>query len=349
MASWRPSAASSSSSLLPAPTHSSLTDDARPLVCCRCERDDANYLDAGARLWYASCGHALCERCRKEMYARHRENSCPARGCGATLNAQDFSGQTREMKEFEEEKRVRRRLAAIFNKSALDFGGDADAYARFVEEVEVRVRTLVTGSEREKAEAEAQIAAYRAANQYQISLATAQQQARAVADRERLAAEAMARQAASRSAAEAEGAARRAAETVRRHITDVLLGEKRTLGADERAGLQALKARLLDVQAMKKSGGPMGTGLGAGAGAGAAAVPAGPVLRYVPCPTVFPPRLVSTTHPGWTSLGPHELPPSTLPAHRRAGGFRGEEASAWAAELLGASLLWAPPQTQARS
>jgi hypothetical protein len=27
--------------------------------CCRCERTDANYLDAGSRMYYASCGHAL--------------------------------------------------------------------------------------------------------------------------------------------------------------------------------------------------------------------------------------------------------------------------------------------------
>ena len=116
--------------------------------CARCEQTDLNYLDAGARMFHTACGHALCARCREELFLRHRVNTCPARHCGATLtqSAADLSATTREQREFEAEKRARRRVAAVFNRSLGDFGGDARAHADFCERAEALVLALTPSS-----------------------------------------------------------------------------------------------------------------------------------------------------------------------------------------------------------
>jgi hypothetical protein len=80
-------------------------------VCARCDQDDTRYLDPERRLWYATCGHSLCEACKRDMFAAHRVNKCPT--CGATLYATDFSRDTPEDREYQTEIRVRKRLAGM--------------------------------------------------------------------------------------------------------------------------------------------------------------------------------------------------------------------------------------------
>lgn len=316
------------------------------MVCCRCERDDTNYLDPSARMWHSKCGHMVCERCKRELFQRHRMNKCPQKGCGITLGAQDFSGETREQREYTEEKRVRKRLATVFNKTLQDFNSDAAAFNDYLEHVEVLVAQLVSGSEREKAAAEADIAAYRETNKYNIDLNMARQHAAEQAAKERQAAEMAAREAAARASAASEAAARAAAERVKQHIKAVLFGEKKIQGEDERAGIRALKEKLLAIQQAKKESGAAAGGGGAADPLGGSAAPLQhapqQVQAYVPCATVFPPRLVAYAHPSWMQLPALQLPPSSLPSHQAAGGWDVHSIRQREAHTAHA-MLWIPP------
>ena len=201
------------------------------LTCSRCERDDRNYLDAGSKMWQTICGHSMCSRCKDELYARHRVNTCPSRGCGATLtlSAADFSIQSAETKAFEEEKRQRKRVVSIFNKSLGDFGGDMSAYADYIEERERLVQRLSNGSEREKTEAEVYLNDYKKKNASDITRSAAQAQVRLAAEKARFEAEAARRVAQAKAAAEADIISSRANEYIRRHISDALaLGDSST-------------------------------------------------------------------------------------------------------------------------
>jgi hypothetical protein len=304
-------------------------------ICCRCERDDANYLDPNAKIWYSKCGHLLCERCKRELFQKHRMNKCPRKGCGITLGAQDFSAETKEQREYAEEKRVRDRLSKVFNKTLSDFNGNVAQYNDYLEHVETLVARLVTGSEREKAATEAEIAAYRETNKYSIDLNVARQHAAQQAARERLAAETAAREEAARRSASSEVEARRAADRVRSHIKAVLFGERRigssagtgAGGDDEKEGIHALKQKLLELQQKRQQQKERGEGEG-DVLAGAAApmqhsqqLQAQPLQMFVPCGAVLPPRLVAYAHPSWMQLDTRQLPSTSLLPHKKACGY----------------------------
>lgn len=261
-----------------------------------------------------------------ELYNRHRVNNCPSRGCGVTLNVQDFKAKTSDEEEFEKEKRVRKELRSVFNKTLTDFGGNANAYNEYLENVETFVAKLVTGSDREKAEIEATIAAYKTNNTFQISMNAAQQHATAQAERDRLAAEAQAREAGHRAQLAADAAARQQVERVRRHVMDVLLGDKKAVAADDRAGLAALKQKLLDLQSAQRSG---ASSAAASTTDSKAQQQLQPLLRFVPCPTIFPPRFISYTHPTEVNkVDVGEVSSSRLRALQRTGGRLGVAAAA---------------------
>jgi len=330
------------------------------LVCSRCERDDRNYLDAGSKMWQTVCGHSMCTRCKDELYARHRVNTCPSRGCGATLtlSAADFSIMSAEAKAFEEEKKQRRRVFSVFNKSLGDFGGDAAAHAEYVEESERLVQKLSTGSEREKQEAEVYLNDYKKKHAAEIARSAAQALVRVNAEKARFEAEAARRVAQAKAAAEADIISARANEFIRRHISDALaLGDAATgssfndsmggagrreresgqLGGggggivDEGETLRKIKRRLLEAQSRKRTAEEAKARSGLEESTAAQAMETFKALfpegkTYVAFPAIYPPSFKSFAHAKWMSQTVNELPKASIAHHIRAGaGFVVEE------------------------
>jgi hypothetical protein len=318
------------------------------LTCCRCERDDRNYLDAGSKMWQTICGHSMCSRCKDELYARHRVNTCPSRGCGATLtlSAADFSIQSAETKAFEEEKRQRKRVVSIFNKSLGDFGGEMSAYADYIEERERLVQRLSNGSEREKSEAEIYLNDYKKKNASDITRSAAQAQVRLAAEKARFEAEAARRVAQAKAAAEADIISSRANEYIRRHISDALalgdsshhvfsknveedgksvngIGISNSL-VDEGETLRKIKRRVLEAQSRKRTAEEAKARSTLEESTAVQAMETFKMLfpegkTYVAFPNIFPPVCKGFTHAKWMTQAVNELPKSSLENHIRAG------------------------------
>lgn len=325
------------------------------LICSRCERDDRNYLDAGSKMWQTICGHTLCTRCKDELYARHRVNTCPSRGCGATLtlSAADFSIMSAEAKAFEEEKKQRRRVISVFNKSIGDFGGDVAAHADYIEESERLIQKLSSGSEREKSEAEIYLNDYKKKNASDIARSASQALVRANAEKARFEAEAARRVAQARAAAAADVISSRANEFIRRHISDSLaLGDTPASGAslyesssagvgggggggvlvDEGETLRKIKRRLLEAQSRKRTAEEAKARIGLEESSAAQAMETFKALfpegkTYVAFPNIFPPAFKSFAHAKWMAQSVNELPKASIANHVRAGAGLDEDIS----------------------
>jgi hypothetical protein len=303
-------------------------------TCARCARDNSDYLSEDARMWFTPCGHVVCERCKRDVWARHRLQKCPQEECGASVAVQELCAETPAAREFAEEKRVRKRLLALFRKSLADFGGDSVEYDAHLETFEGYVHALVHGSEVEKAEVEAAVAAYKARNAHAISSSVARAQATEQRERERARAEASNKAATSRAALAKADTTRRAKEALRAHLMDLITaGPKGGAGAGSEpsdgglAAVVALQQRLLMLQA------------GAKAAVGGAEAPQ---QWFIPVAHVPAPRFLSHVHPGWHAS--HSRPllskrrddaacawdtsGESLPAHARAGGHTPAAAAA---------------------
>jgi CDK-activating kinase assembly factor MAT1 len=312
-------------------------------LCVKCRSDDSNYLDPLAKLaWARTCRHGLCERCRRDLFARHRTNRCPLPGCGDTVTQSDYVGETREAAEFRRECDVRKRLGRVFNKRLADFGGDSAAYNDYLETVEGHVATLVAGAPDEVQRAETAIAAYQAEHARLIAAnaAAAAEQARREAAAAKAAAEARAG-AAARSAREA-AERHAAAEALRRRLLDVLSAVReggpalsQATRESYKAELAALRAALTEAQAAQTAAAAAASA--AVSGAGGAAGSGGP--QAVPCAAIFPPRLVAEVNAALAALALPAVPPAIVARQHRAGGLLPALRHAWAADEL-VEELW---------
>lgn len=314
-------------------------------VCCKCEKDDSNYISPDSRMWYTPCNHALCDRCKQDLFGRHRLQKCPQKQCGATIAIQELGTETRESREFEEEKRVRKRLGGIFTKGRADFGDDVAAYDAYLEQFEQFVQVLVQGSDEEKAKVEAVVAAYRSKHQHQISSSMARSHAVEQRERERLRQEEEVRSAAASASIAAESKRRLLEVSFKAHVMNTLLaGEaggqaSKGAGAEQEDGLtkvRALRQQLMRLQAHKA----------------ADASPESNSMWFVPCPHVAPPRFLSYVHSDWHEVhgrsvqgGQHggasswDKSGTSLPAHARAAGCTPDVYSRFIAEDM-RSMLW---------
>ena len=84
------------------------------------------------RLLVSPCYHRLCESCVSRIFA-HGPSGCPE--CGTVLKKSNWAVATFEDLAVEKECRVRKRVAAIFNKREEDFE-DLRSYNDYLEEVE---------------------------------------------------------------------------------------------------------------------------------------------------------------------------------------------------------------------
>ena len=270
-------------------------------LCSWCRLGDSDYLDPNRKLSAStSCGHLLCAACSRNLFGKHRSARCPSTGCGATLTAGDFTGESAAEAEFKKECAVRRELSTVLNAAAEDFTAPAE-FSAYQEMVESTVAAIVSGTPDEARAARAAVAAYTAANQHAIAGNNARAAERARAAEASLKAAAEARRASAASSEAAFHAARAAADGVRRELRSFasLLEEGAALAPATRA---TIAARVLDLRRklvgaregarrrMMAEGGeaaPPPTALAAAV----AAATASPLP--VPVPAVFPPALLS--------------------------------------------------------
>lgn len=316
-------------------------------VCCKCEKDDSNYISPDSRMWYTPCNHALCDRCKQDLFGRHRLQKCPQKLCGATIAIQDLGTETRESREFEEEKRVRKRLSNIFTKTLADFGDDSAAYDTYLEQFERYVQALVQGNEQERAQVEAAIAAYRAKHQHQISSSVARSHAVEQREREKHRQEEEVRSAVASASIAAESRRKLLEVSFKAHVMNTLLSSesgapsRQGMGAGDEDGItrvRALRQQLMRLQAQKA----------------ADTSAEGISMWFVPCPHVAPPRFLGYAHADWHEVHGRALVQAaqqgggasawdkagaSLPAHARAGGCTPEVYAHFMAEDM-RSMLW---------
>lgn len=255
--------------------------DPAVLLCCRCGRDESDYLNPQSKITISKlCGHGLCGGCLSSTFAlfsknvgggtaHHRGHTtvrCPFPGCEKTLTAQDFVSKRPEEEEFEREKEIRRKLSRVFNRTLVDFNGDAAKFAEYQEQVETYTANLVSGVDIEATEAA--IRKYVAQNQSSIAFNAARQDAASREMAAKIAAESQQRSQQLNKASEEEMARKAGLERVKSHLMTALLGDNR-LPEAERA---KLKAKLIDLHLSLKQAqkGPRGSSGAAAASTGAA-------------------------------------------------------------------------------
>lgn len=161
--------------------------------CGRCLTTAA---DSASALWFTpTCGHALCDRCKREAFSRHRMSACGARGvdggraCDATFSAADLSHESADDREFAAIIRARRSVRAVFNAVRADFPDDA-SWEAYSERAETLAFALASGVAAERADADAMLQAQRSASSRDIAAAAIREResaaasARALADAE---------------------------------------------------------------------------------------------------------------------------------------------------------------------
>lgn len=311
-------------------------------VCAKCRSDDSNYMDPLSKLaWARTCRHGLCERCRKDLFSRHRTNRCPVQGCADTVTQSDYVPDTREASEFKRECDVRKRLARIFNKRPGDFNGDARAYNDYLETVERYICVLVTGSPDEQREVDTAIAAYQAENARSIAANAAAADAASRREEQRAKEEAAARSEAALKAAREHAERKVAAEALRQRIFSVLAAVRDDGPALNDAQRAAYKAELTELRGKLQAAQNALTAAAASAEAAAASASASATAAPlpIPCALVFPPRLLAEVNAAIAHLSLPALPPAIIARQQRAGGLTNHDKERWAAEEV-AEELW---------
>ena len=282
--------------------------------CEVCKRDDADYLDPTAKMWYSKrCPHSLCNGCVTSAFAnRSTAMKCPP-PCGVTLTKADLSKETNEEREFEREKLERAKLSLVYNQRREDFA-TREEWHGYCEGVEALVAALVAGSEGERKEAERAVEEYRRGHAEAINRAsarrTAEESTALVVERE----DANARKAAAAAAAEEAAARARVDQEVHRFKQSLAFGEADGGGASSVAGLLALKEKLACIKAKR-----------AAEAAALKALP--PPPPPPPCPHVALPKVSGFKNKAWGVGGssaiipPKKLPRDSLKGHWRAVGF----------------------------
>lgn len=144
-------------------------------ICPACGKD--YYHNPEVRmLSSAVCGHRVCEPCVARLF-QHRP-TYPCTECGRSLRAGDYTEQTLEARQVEEETRVRRQIGEIYNQCQDDFA-DAEAYDNYLEEREDMIyAALHAQTQEEQQELWRRIEAYRQRHAAQILRAKGEQQSK---------------------------------------------------------------------------------------------------------------------------------------------------------------------------
>lgn len=310
-------------------------------ICGKCRATDANYLDPKSRLaWARICRHALCERCRQELFGRHRSNRCPVPQCGDTVTQTDYVLETREQVEFKKECDVRRRLSRIFNRQPSDFRGDTAAYNDYLEMAERYIATLVTGTPEEIARVEAAISAYKDENARSIAANEAAQSSAAQRQAAMAKVDAVVRAEHAVKTAQEETARRAATDAMRARLF-TLLSTIRDAGSGltpakrdaYRTELASLKLQLTQAQGA--------AGSTAKTPAGATGAPDVQHAMVVPCASIFPPKLLAEVNAALAALAPAATPAALLERQLRASGDTAAERDGWLSGALEEELWFA--------
>ena len=320
-------------------------------TCSRCGRG----VDTDGKLWYSIvCVHALCDRCKREAFARHRTVVCGARNvldgrssssssssnssvCDASIVAGELSRDNADTREFAAEKIVRRNFAAVYNATRSDFASISE-WDTYAERCEILIAALVSGTASEKAAAKAEVEAHRTIASADIEAAASRRTAEATAAGKAKEAEEIALNVAARTDNEREEKSARESATVRSFLRAVNLGEARvtaaatggpltTCGPPPASGVGGASSTVFvdEAIALEKSRERLISLIGARRAAKetAAAQAASrdrnafiPILPYTSLPRVY-----GYLHPTWSDLSTPSLPRESLRAHWRAAGL----------------------------
>ncbi|CEM16009.1 unnamed protein product [Vitrella brassicaformis CCMP3155] len=126
------------------------------------------YYDAARRMMQADvCGHRICSKCVDKQYQNHYTIACPI--CRNPINKDQWGDREPDQNVYDGEKRVRRDVNAVYNRTREDFA-NTPLYNDYLEEKEEVVYVLVYSSrEEEKAEARTKLEKYRNDNATAIS------------------------------------------------------------------------------------------------------------------------------------------------------------------------------------
>ncbi len=117
------------------------------VACPVCKSD--TYLTVEMKLLLSPCYHRICTACVDRLFS-HGAAPCPV--CGTLLRRSNFVTPIFEDAWVEKECRIRRRIAAIFNKAEGDFDG-LPAYNDYLEHVEEIIFRLINDSDVQKTNA----------------------------------------------------------------------------------------------------------------------------------------------------------------------------------------------------
>ena len=129
-------------------------------TCPVCKSD--TYLNPSLKLLVSPCYHRVCDSCVERLFS-HGTAPCPV--CSTTLRRGNFVLPTYEDAFVEKECRIRKRIAAVFNKREDDFQTLKD-YNDYLEEVEMIIFNLVNDVDVQKTNS--MLEAYREQNLEQI-------------------------------------------------------------------------------------------------------------------------------------------------------------------------------------
>ncbi|KAF4986791.1 hypothetical protein FGRMN_10671 [Fusarium graminum] len=112
------------------------------------------------------CYHRMCKTCVERIF-KDGPNQCPYAGCHKTLRLRGFKTAFFADLTVEREVDIRRRVAAVFNKTEPDFE-TLDDYNEYLEMVECLTSDLVYGVDEERRKAEAKLSAWEAQHKADI-------------------------------------------------------------------------------------------------------------------------------------------------------------------------------------
>lgn len=112
-------------------------------MCPICKTD--RYLSPDLKfLVNPECYHKICESCVDRIFSLGPAQ-CPYKGCDKILRKNKFKTQIFDDVNVEKEVDIRKRVFNVFNKTLDDFNGDADAYNKYLEDIEEIVYNLDHG------------------------------------------------------------------------------------------------------------------------------------------------------------------------------------------------------------
>lgn len=266
------------------PTSTSLTNTEGEDQCPICKT--LRYMNKNMRfLINPECYHALCNNCVDRLF-ENGPNQCPYIGCHKTLRKKGFREPTFGDLQVEREVDIRRRVAAVFNKTEDDFE-DLPSFNEYLEMVEALTMDLVYGAAGAQAAAGEKLLQWEEHHRAEIERNKKAGERARETSRRQMAAEHEAARQRRLEAARAEEDERRERLRQREEDLDTLARapqgqaarvmlkkrgqhRKEELAASEAAALRRAAAAAgggLSIRGLKKKG---GAGAGAGAGADAA-------------------------------------------------------------------------------